>query len=178
MPMKRLTTYRTDKPSLKEAISWVLKLKLTDKNWWLVSIDSLWQQSVVRYFFAAATATFVDVFVFWFIYNIILHQQNHDILGLINLKAPTISLVCGFGMGLITNFLITKFFVFNESLTRTRWQFLKFILVSLVVFVANYYLLWFLTSHLQWYATIARAVSAVTIGLFSFVAHKFFSFKI
>jgi putative flippase GtrA len=176
--MKKFTAYKTDKPGPKETIALIAKLRLIDINWWVQVIDTLWQQRVVRYFFAAATATFVDVFVFWFVFNKILHQQNHNILGLIEMKAPTISLIFGFSCGLITNFMITKFFVFNQSEAKTRWQLARFILVALVVLVCNYFLMWFLKSQLHWYATVARAVSAVTIGVFSFTAHKFFSFKL
>jgi putative flippase GtrA len=176
--MKRFTAYKTDKLNPKQTIALIAQFKLFNLNWWLQVIDSLWQQRVVRYFFAAATATVVDVLVFWFVFNKILHQHNHNLLGMIVLKAPTLSLICGFGCGLVTNFLITKFFVFNQSDAKTRWQLIRFILVAIVVLICNYYFMWFLTAQLNWYATVSRAVSAVTIGVFSFTAHKFFSFKL
>lgn len=176
--MKKLTVYKEDKPSPKQTATLIAQFKVFNLNWWMQVIDSLWQQRVVRYFFAAATATVVDVVTFWFVFNKILHQQHHNVFGLLMLKAPTISLICGFSCGLITNFLITKYFVFNQSEAKTRWQLMRFILVALIVLICNYYFMWFLTSQLKWYATISRAVSAVTIGIFSFTAHKFFSFKL
>lgn len=176
--MKKITTYKENKLSPKQTVALISEMKILSGNWWVQVIDSLWQQRVVRYFFAAATATIVDVFVFWLVFNKILHQQNHDIFGMMVLKAPTLSLICGFSCGLLTNFTITKFFVFNHSEAKTRWQLFRFILVALVVLVCNYYFMWFLTAQLHWFATISRAVSAVTIGVFSFTAHKFFSFKL
>lgn len=176
--MKKIAAYKENKLSPKQTAALIAELKLFNFDWWLLVIDSLWQQRVVRYFFAAATATVVDVFVFWFVFNKVLHQNNHDLLGLMVLKAPTLSLICGFSCGLITNFTITKFFVFNQSEAKTRWQLLRFIMVAVVVLVCNYYFMWFLTAQLKWYATISRAVSAVTVGIFSFTAHKFFSFKL
>ena len=176
--MNKITAYKTNKPNAKQIVALISQLKLSDFNWWLTVIDSLWQQRVVRYFFAAATATVVDVFVFWIVFNKILHQQDHNLFGMMVLKAPTLALICGFGCGLITNFLITKFFVFNQSEAKTRWQLLRFIMVAVIVLICNYYFMWFLTAQLNWYATISRAVSAVTIGIFSFTAHKFFSFKL
>lgn len=176
--MKRIAAYKENKLSPKQTAALIAELKLFSFNWWILVIDSLWQQRVVRYFFAAATATVVDVFVFWFVFNKVLHQNNHDLLGMMVLKAPTLSLICGFSCGLITNFTITKFFVFNQSEAKTRWQLLRFIMVAVVVLVCNYYFMWFLTAQLKWYATISRAVSAVTVGIFSFTAHKFFSFKL
>ena len=176
--MKKIAAYKENKLSPKQTAALIAELKLFSFNWWLLVIDSLWQQRVVRYFFAAATATVVDVFVLWFVFNKVLHQNNHDLLGMMVLKAPTLSLICGFSCGLITNFTITKFFVFNQSEAKTRWQLLRFIMVAVVVLVCNYYFMWFLTAQLKWYATISRAVSAVTVGIFSFTAHKFFSFKL
>ena len=176
--MKRITAYRSNKPSPKETVAIIVQFKLFSLNWWFNVIDSLWQQRVVRYFFAAATATIVDVLVFWTVFNKLLHQQNHNLFGIMVLKAPTLALICGFSCGLITNFMITKFFVFNETEAKARWQLLRFILVAIIVLICNYYLMWFLTSQLNWYATVSRAVSAVTIGVFSFTAHKFFSFKL
>jgi len=176
--MKKITSYRPDKPSPKQTAALMGQFKLFSLKWWFEVIDSLWQQRVVRYFFAAATATVVDILVFWFVFNKILLQQNHNLFGMMVLKAPTLSLICGFSCGLITNFLITKFFVFNQSEAKTRWQLFRFILVAIVVLICNYYFMWFLTAQLNWYATVSRAVSAVTIGVFSFTAHKFFSFKL
>ena len=176
--MKKIAAYKENKLSPKQTAALIAELKFFSFNWWLLVIDSLWQQRVVRYFFAAATATVVDVFVFWFVFNKVLHQNNHDLLGMMVLKAPTLSLICGFSCGLITKFTITKFFVFNQSEAKTRWQLLRFIMVAVVVLVCNYYFMWFLTAQLKWYATISRAVSAVTVGIFSFTAHKFFSFKL
>lgn len=176
--MKRITAYKDDKLTPKQTAALIVQFKVFNLNWWLQVIDSLWQQRVVRYFFAAATATVVDVLVFWIVFNKVLHQQHHNLFGMMVLKAPTLSLICGFTCGLITNFLITKFFVFNQSEAKTRWQLFRFILVAIIVLICNYYFMWFLTAQLHWYATISRAVSAVTIGVFSFTAHKFFSFKL
>lgn len=176
--MRRITAYKDNKLSPKQTVALIAQFKLLNLDWWFLVIDSLWQQRVVRYFFAAASATVVDVFVFWLVFNKILHQQNHDLFGIMVLKAPTLSLICGFSCGLLTNFTITKFFVFNQSEAKTRWQLFRFVLVAMIVLVCNYYFMWFLTAQLHWYATISRAVSAVTIGIFSFTAHKFFSFKL
>jgi putative flippase GtrA len=176
--MRRIAAYKDNKLSPKQTVALIAQFKLLKLDWWFLVIDSLWQQRVVRYFFAAASATVVDVFVFWLVFNKILHQQNHDLLGIMVLKAPTLSLICGFSCGLLTNFTITKFFVFNQSEAKTRWQLFRFVLVAMIVLVCNYYFMWFLTAQLHWYATISRAVSAVTIGIFSFTAHKFFSFNL
>lgn len=173
--MSSLNTNKIYTP--KDTIALISKMQVGKFVWWKNVIQSLWQQRAIRYFFAAATATIVDIIVFWLVFNKVLHQKNHVFLSLFEFKAPTVSLICGFSCGLITNFLITKFLVFNESESETRKQFLRFITVNIFVLIANYFFMWFLKEHLHLYATVSRAVSAVTIGVFSFTAHKLFSFK-
>jgi putative flippase GtrA len=107
-----------------------------------------------------------------------LHQQSFEAGDWLVLKAPTFALICSYSSGLVTNFGISRLWVFTESELSGHHQFIRFILVALVVLIANYFFMYFLIRVLEWYPTIARGVSAITIGLFSFLAHKTFSFKI
>ena len=138
----------------------------------------LMSMKAVRYFFAAGIATLVDVFVYFSVFNFVLHQKPFEALGLIVLKAPTFSLICSYSTGLVTNFAISRLWVFTGSELSGKNQFFRFILVALVVLIANYFFMYFLIRVLNWYPTIARGFSAITIGLFSFIAHKTFSFKL
>ena len=131
----------------------------------------------VRYFFSAGIATVVDVLVYYLVYNFVLHQNELNVFGNLVFKAPTVALTCSYSCGLITNFSITKYFVFHESELKGRVQLFRFILVAMVVLIANYFFMYFLINILHWYPTLSRAVSAISIGIFSFVAHRFFSFR-
>ena len=68
--------------------------------------------------------------------------------------------------------------MFKDSDLKTYHQFLRFVLVALLVLGLNYLLMNFLIRELHWYPTIARAVSAIGIGGLSFVVHKTFSFRV
>lgn len=131
----------------------------------------------VRYFITAGLATIVDVFVYYLMLNLVL-KQKPVVLESYVLRATSIALVTSYGSGLMTNFTLTKFFVFTESELKTRFQLVRFILVAGIVLVANYFFMHFLINTLCWYPTPSRAFSAITIGLFSFMAHRHFSFKI
>jgi putative flippase GtrA len=131
----------------------------------------------VRYFFSAGIATVVDVVVYYLVYNHVLHQEELTVSHAMIFKAPTVALTCSYACGLITNFTITKYFVFHESELSGRIQLFRFILVAFVVLIANYYFMYFLINILGWFPTLSRAVSAISIGIFSFVAHRFFSFR-
>ncbi len=133
---------------------------------------------IVRYVFSAGTATAVDISVYFIFFNYIFQKQDIPILHLAVLSAPTASLIVSYTCGLITNFFITKYLVFNDSDLKGIHQLLRYVLVALVILILNYFLMSFLIKVLNWYPTIARIISALSIGILSFVIHKFYSFKV
>jgi putative flippase GtrA len=132
---------------------------------------------VVRYFFTAITATLVDVTMYFIAYNFILRKQDWY-LGLITITAPTISLGISFCFGITTNFTLTKLFVFKESDLRTRYQFMRYVMVALLMLFLNYLLMSLLIRQFGWYPTPSRAFAAICIGVLSFTLHKFYSFRV
>lgn len=137
----------------------------------------IYHHKVFRYFIAAGVATVVDICMYFIMYNYVLKKQPVPLPGFV-MQAPTVSLMVSYGCGLITNFSITKFFVFHESTLRTRWQFLRFASVAFFVLGLNYLAMTFLIRQLMWYPTISRTCSALSIGVLSFLMHKSFSFKV
>lgn len=151
----------------------------------------LLRMKAVRYLFAAGTATVVDITLFAFMFNVVL-QQNDILLGFINLGAPGISLAVSYSVGLVVNFTITKYFVFTQSDLKTKHQFFRFSIVALAVLFANYGFMKILIELFKYMESgnmlpqffightpiLARAVSAMCIGVLSFMIHKVFSFNV
>lgn len=137
----------------------------------------IYHNKVFRYFIAAGLATVVDISLYFILFNYILKKQAVPFLGL-EFQAPTVSLAISYSCGLITNFSITKFFVFHESTMKTRYQLIRFIGVALFILGLNYLLMTFLIRSLDWFPTVARTFSALSIGILSFTLHKAFSFKV
>jgi putative flippase GtrA len=140
-------------------------------------VKTLLRNKVVRYFFSAGTATVVDVSVYFTTYNYILRKTDIPFIGPFVLTAPMLSLVISYSCGLFTNFFITRAMVFTESNLRGRKQLFRFIQVALLVLFMNYLFMKFLVQVLEWYPTIARVVSALSIGVMSYLFHKHYSFK-
>jgi putative flippase GtrA len=132
---------------------------------------------VVRYFFAAITATVVDVTVYFLAYNYIIQKRDLP-LGFITITAPTIALGISFCFGISTNFTLTKLFVFKESDLRTRYQFIRYVVVALSMLFLNYVLMSILIRQFGWYPTPSRAFAAISIGVLSFTLHKIYSFRV
>ncbi|MBK9049050.1 MAG: GtrA family protein [Bacteroidetes bacterium] len=141
-------------------------------------IQKILDNKIVRYFFSAGLATGVDVAVYFITFNFIYQKQDVHFFRIVTLSAPTASLMFSYTCGLITNFLITKYLVFTESDLRGVHQLARYVVVALFVLAMNYFMMSFLIKVLDWYPTIARVFSALSIGVLSFVIHKFYSFKV
>lgn len=133
---------------------------------------------IVRYFFSAGLATVVDVSVYFITFNYILRKTDIPFIGPFVITAPIGSLIVSYSCGLMTNFLITKYMVFTESDLRGRHQLLRYLQVAVVILLMNYTFMKFLIHILEWYPTVSRIISALSIGMLSFVFHKFYSFKV
>lgn len=131
----------------------------------------------VRYILSGGIATGVDVFAFFVLINYVLHKSDL-VINHIHIGAHIASLCVSFSLGLITNFLITKYFVFNESNIRGREQFVRYILVAAITFVGNYFMMKLLVDVFNIWPTFARLIAVGTIAVLSFRLHKVFTFKI
>jgi putative flippase GtrA len=140
-------------------------------------IKKMLNQSIFRYGIAAAIATCVDVMVYFFTFNYVLRKADFQLSPSLVISAPTLSLAVSYSCGLITNFTITKFFVFPGSDLRTRHQLMRYVMVAVAVLGLNYVIMSILIKGFDWFPTIARATAAVIAGFASFAAHRIFSFR-
>lgn len=142
-----------------------------------IPLQRLVKSKAFGYLIAAGTATVVDVLVYYIVLNKVLHKHDLVIKSVV-LGAPGVSLASSYACGLFTNFTITKLFVFTDSDLRTRYQFIRFATVAIAVLFANYGLMKFLIDAIGIYPTVSRAISALSIGVLSFMIHRVFSFQI
>ncbi len=131
----------------------------------------------VRYVLSGGIATGVDVFAFFVMINYVLHKTDL-VFYHIHISSHIASLCVSFTLGLITNFLITKYFVFSDSNIRGREQFVRYILVATITFVGNYFMMKLLVEVFNVWPTFARLIAVGTIAVLSFRLHKVFTFKI
>lgn len=142
------------------------------------ALKPLLDSKLFRYFISAGLATWVDVVTYFMAFNYLYRKEDIDVMGYYTISAPTASLMLSYTVGLLTNFTLTKLLVFKESELETHKQLFRYVLVAILVLGLNYVLMRFLIRQLEWYPTLSRAVSAITIGVLSFMVHKTFSFKV
>lgn len=126
---------------------------------------------------AATIATTVDVVVYFITFNYILRKADWPVLPSLVISAPTSSLVVSYTCGLLTNFTLTRLFVFPGSDLQTHHQLMRYTLVAIAVLGLNYLIMTFLIKVLFWFPTVSRGVAAIASGFASFAAHRVFSFR-
>lgn len=141
-------------------------------------LNKIFHSKVFRYFISAGIATVVDISVFYLSFTYLFKKQPFHFTSQLAFAAPTLSLVMSTTCGVFTNFLITKTFVFHESTLKTHKQVFRYVVVAMFVLGLNYMLMTFLINQLAWFPTIARTFAALSIGVLSFLIHKYFSFRV
>jgi putative flippase GtrA len=141
------------------------------------SKGKLINNQVFRFVLSAGAGFLVDVSAFYLFYHNLLTQHTYQILGL-TIRNYTISLALSFFMGVLVNFLITRYMVFNESKSAPRKQFFRFVTVAIVGFFANLSVVKILIQACSFNPTVARISAALSLFFASFFIHKVFSFSL
>ena len=127
--------------------------------------------------FSAGVGFLVDVGAFSLFYHNLLIQKTYHII-FFTVRNYTLSFSISFFLGVLVNFLITRYFVFSESKLPPYKQFFRFAAVAFVGYFANLAALKFFIQSLQMNPLIARPAAALSLFFLSFFVHKFFSFSL
>src|ERR1041385_1158763 len=145
-------------------------------------VDQLLQHKLVknqvfRFVFSAGVGFLVDISVFYIFYHNLLTEHSYHLFSY-PVRNSTISLAISFFMGVIVNFMITKFLVFQESQSRSSKQFIRFISVAIIGFFANLAVVKLLIQEMGIYPPYARVMAALSLFFASYFIHKIFSFSL
>lgn len=135
------------------------------------------QSKIVKFFLSAGTATLIDVFIYFVTINYVFNHQRIHFYSF-SASAHTFTLVISYSFGVVANFLLTKYAVFNQSEVASSKQFFRFSLIAFIGFFANYGLLRFFVEICGFYPTFSRVTSALSLGIASYYIHKLFTFKV
>lgn len=135
------------------------------------------QNKFVRFLLSAGSGFLVDVLAFNVLEEYVFTDKNYRILGH-NTSNIALTLIVSFTLGVMVNFLITRYLVFNESKLPFAQQFMRFGLVAFVGYFANLEALKLFIKYLYFDPTVARITAALSLFFASFFIHKVFSFNI
>jgi putative flippase GtrA len=139
--------------------------------------QNIFNNQVARFVFSAGIGFLVDIVAFYLLDHNLLEQPTYNVFGYA-FDNYTLSLAISFFMGVVVNFLITKYIVFNESVSSPAKQFIRFVSVAIIGFFANLTLLDIFIRSLGMYPPVARVCAALSLFFASFFVHKFFSFSL
>jgi putative flippase GtrA len=139
--------------------------------------QKFFKNQVARFVFSAGIGFLVDIFAFYLLDHNLLEQPTYRVFSF-TIDNYTLSLAISFFLGVVVNFLITRYMVFNESTSSPTKQFLRFASVAIIGFFANLTLLDIFIRSLHVYPPVARVAAALSLFFASFFVHKFFSFSL
>ena len=140
-------------------------------------VKKLSKNEVMRFVFSAGVGFLVDITVFYLLYHNLLVQKTYPVLFL-TVRNSTLSLAVSFSMGVVINFLITRYLVFTSSKTSSLKQFIRFTSVAIVGFFANLGAIKILIQDFNIYPPVARVLAALSLFFASYFIHKVFSFSL
>ena len=132
---------------------------------------------IVKFLLSAGAGFVVDISSYYLFYNNLFTKSSYRIFSF-DVPNSTLSLALSFVLGVIVNFLITRYFVFSESKTPPVQQFFRFVLVAIVGFAANLFMLKLFIRLFHLYPPVARITAALSLFVASYFVHKVFSFSL
>jgi putative flippase GtrA len=139
--------------------------------------ETLEKNQVARFILSAGIGFLVDISSFYLFYHNLLSQRRYTIGSLV-VRNSTLSLAISFFLGVVVNFIVTKYFVFSESKTSPFKQFFRFVSVAIIGFFANLAVIDVFIHFFNMYPPIARPLAALSLFFASYFVHKFFSFSL
>jgi putative flippase GtrA len=140
-------------------------------------VRKLAKNEVVRFIFSAGAGFVVDMSAFSLFYHVVFKLKSYRILNA-NVTNYAISFTISFFLGVMVNFIITKYVVFSKSKLAPYKQFVRFISVAIIGYFANLAVLEFLIKTLHINPLIARPAAALSLFFASYFIHKVFSFSL
>jgi putative flippase GtrA len=143
----------------------------------LTSGYRLLDNEVIRFVLSAGMGFVVDIAAYYILYHNLFNENFYSFGGYL-IKRDTLSLAISFFLGVLVNFLITKYLVFSKSKSSSSKQFFRFIGVAIVGFYANWGLIKLMIHYFNMYPPVARPLAALSLFFASFFVHKLFSFSL
>jgi len=140
-------------------------------------VKKLSKNEVIRFIFSAGSGFLVDITAYYLFYHNLLVQKTYVVLSF-TVRNSTLSLAISFSLGVIVNFLITRYLVFTKSKSSSTKQFVRFTSVAIIGFFANLGVIKILILYFNMYPPVARVLAALSLFFASYFIHKVFSFSL
>ena len=144
-------------------------------------------EQTFRYAACGGTTTIVDIFMYWFSYNYILHQNPVHLPFTVHIpftskymayvSAYVASIFLAFCVSFPTGFFLNRNIVFSGSVLHGRVQLFRYFVLVLFCLFLNWVLIKFFVEQCHMWPTIAKLPTTAIVICFSYVTQKHFTFK-
>jgi len=131
-----------------------------------------------RYAACGGTSTLLDIVMYWFSFNYILHKSNVD-LGLLGTFSPHVaSIFIAFCVSFPTGFILNRYIAFPGSTLHGRIQLFRYFVLVIICIALNIVFIKLFVEQFHIYPTIAKILTTIIVVCFSYVTQKNFTFKV
>src|SRR5580765_4312006 len=130
-----------------------------------------------RYAVCGGFNTALDIFVFFFAYNFILHKEVLHLGSHIAFKPHIAAFIISFLISFPTGFMLMRHVVFPGSVLHGRVQLFRYFLLVLICIILNYIFIRLFVEHFHLYPTISKIITTAIVVSFSYLTQKNFTFK-
>ena len=130
-----------------------------------------------RYAACGGASTSLDIVMYWFGFNFILHKNNVH-LGFMTVSAYVASVFIAFCFRFPTGFFLNRHISFPGSTLHGRIQLFRYFMLVIICIGLNIVFIKLFVEQFHIYPTIAKVLTTVIVVCFSYVTQKNFTFKI
>ena len=131
-----------------------------------------------RYAACGGVSTSLDIIMYWFGFNYILHKSN-VVLGILGTVSPHVaSIFIAFCFSFPTGFFLNRHIAFPGSTLHGRIQLFRYFVLVVICIGLNIIFIKLFVEQFHIYPTIAKVLTTVIVVCFSYVTQKNFTFKI
>lgn len=109
-----------------------------------------------------------NVFITYGIYSLVVYLSD----------SHRLALILDYIFGIIYTFIMNKFITFGKSRSgKLHREFIRIIVLYILIFIMNWFLLDYLVNNANWNKYLAQAVALITLAGVSFFGQKYFVFE-
>ncbi|MFO8087143.1 MAG: GtrA family protein [Bacteroidales bacterium] len=133
-------------------------------------------EETFRYGATGGFNTVLDIFLYWFMYEIVLQQSLLD-LGFVTISPHIAAFLIVFPFTFSTGFLMAKYIAFNNSMLRGRKQLLRYAITVGGAITLNYFFLKVFVEILDLPALLAKVLTTIFVVTYSYLLQRYFTFE-
>lgn len=154
----------------------IRNLMLAVIDWFHYPFRKVIPAETFRYGATGGANTAMDIFLYWFFYNIVLKGEILQ-LGFVAISPHIAAFLIVFPITFSNGFLLAKFIAFRESQSRSRKQLFRYAITVGGAILLNYVFLKLFVEVLGFSALLAKIITTVLVVTYSYLFQRYFTFQ-